>query len=242
MQSSVLIVEDEADIRKLLVLNLQSSGYQVLEADNVSQASGILATVRPSLCILDWMLSDQTGIYLLRKLKADPLLMDIPVIMLTARSSEHDKVMAFDLGADDYVTKPFSPRELIARMGVLLRRTKDLKAGWDSKGNRVLKAGRLQACQDSLTVCAGETVIQLHAIEFRLLAYLLTRPNRVHSRPNLIQQVWGHDALIDERTVDAHVRRVRAHLAALDADCAIQTVRGEGYRLLVVNAPAHQDP
>jgi len=242
MQSSVLIVEDEADIRELLVLNLRSSGYEVLEAGDVSQASGILASIRPSLCILDWMLPDQTGIYLLRKLKADPLLMDIPVIMLTARSSEHDKVMAFDLGADDYVTKPFSPRELLARMGVLLRRSKDLiKAGGDFKGNRVLKAGRLQACQDSLTVCAGETVIQLHAIEFRLLAYLLTRPNRVHSRPNLIQQVWGHDALIDERTVDAHVRRVRAHLAALDTDCAIQTVRGEGYRL-VVDAPAHQDP
>ena len=135
MQSSVLIVEDEADIRKLLVLNLRSSGYEVLEAGNVSQASGILATVRPSLCILDWMLPDQTGIYLLRRLKADPLLMDIPVIMLTARSSEHDKVMAFDLGADDYMTKPFSPRELIARMGVLLRRNIDRKAGKDNKGS-----------------------------------------------------------------------------------------------------------
>ena len=241
MQSSVLIVEDEADIRELLVLNLRSSGYEVLEAGNVSQASGILATVRPSLCILDWMLPDQTGIYLLRRLKADPLLMDIPVIMLTARSSEHDKVMAFDLGADDYMTKPFSPRELIARMGVLMRRNIDRKAGKDNKGGRVLRLGRLEAWQESLTVSAGETVVQLHAIEFKLLSHMLTRPNWVHSRPTLIQQIWGHDASIDERTVDAHVRRVRAHLATLDTGCAIQTVRGEGYRL-VVEAPAHQGP
>jgi two-component system phosphate regulon response regulator PhoB len=239
MQSSVLIVEDEADIRELLALNLRSSGYEVLEAGDVSQASGILATVRPSLCILDWMLPDQTGIYLLRRLKADPLLMDIPVIMLTARSSEHDKVMAFDLGADDYVTKPFSPRELIARMGVLLRRSKDRKASKDNKGGRVIRLGRLEACPDTLTISAGETVLGLHAIEFRLLAHLLVRPNWVHSRPNLIQQVWGHDASIDERTVDAHVRRVRAHLAAIDTGCAIQTVRGEGYRLVIDSLAQH---
>jgi two-component system phosphate regulon response regulator PhoB len=232
MQSSVLIVEDEADIRKLLVLNLQSSGYEVLEAGNVSQASGILATVRPSLCILDWMLPDQTGIYLLRKLKADPLFVDIPVIMLTARSSEHDKVMAFDLGVDDYITKPFSPRELIARIGVLLRRNKVQE---NARSARVLKVGRLEACQDTLTITVGETSLGLHAIEFRLLSHLLMRPNRVHSRPNLIDQVWGPDSTIDERTVDAHVRRVRTHLAAIDTGCAIQTVRGEGYRLVATD-------
>lgn len=238
MQSSVLIVEDEPDIRELLVLNLRSSGYEVLVASDVSQAIGIVAQERPDLCILDWMLPDQTGIYLLRKLKADPLLISIPVIMLTARSSDHDKVMAFDLGADDYVTKPFSPRELIARIGVLLRRNKDRL---DTKSARILKLGRLEACQDTLTITAGESVIRLHAVEFRLLSHLLTRPNWVHSRPNLIQQVWGHDATIDERTVDAHVRRVRGHLAAIDTGCAIQTVRGEGYRL-VAEPSAHLSP
>jgi len=233
MQNKILVVEDEPDIRDLISINLRASEFLVLEASDVRQASQLLASDQPDLCILDWMLPDQTGIYLLRKMRAEPLWADIPIMMLTARSSEHDKVLALDLGADDYLTKPFSPRELIARARVLLRRKKP------SQTPEKLDLGGLKACKNTMTLTSAVTSVTLHSLEFKLLWQLLSRPGWVHSRAQLIEHVWGRDAQVDERTVDAHILRLRKQLAAIETACLIETVRGEGYRL-VVNSTSEQ--
>ena len=233
MHNKILVVEDEPDIRDLISINLRASEFLVLEASDVRQASQLLASDQPDLCILDWMLPDQTGIYLLRKMRAEPLWADIPVMMLTARSSEHDKVLALDLGADDYLTKPFSPRELIARARVLLRRKKP------SQTPEKLDLGDLQACKNTMTITSTGTSVTLHSTEFKLLWQLLSRPSWVHSRWQLIEQVWGREAQVDERTVDAHILRVRKQLAVIETSCLIETVRGEGYRL-VFNSTSQQ--
>jgi two-component system phosphate regulon response regulator PhoB len=233
MNNKILVVEDEPDIRELIAVNLRASHFQVFEASDVNQATKILGSDLPDLCIMDWMLPDQTGIYLLRKMKVEPMWVDIPVMMLTARSSEHDKVMALDLGADDYLTKPFSPRELIARSRVLLRRKTPLQSV------EKLELGDLQACKNTMTIGSKDTSVTLHSTEFKLLWQLLSRPSWVQSRSQLIEQVWGRDAQVDERTVDAHIRRVRMQLAVIESSCLIETVRGEGYRL-VFNSTSQQ--
>jgi two-component system phosphate regulon response regulator PhoB len=227
MHNKVLVVEDEPDIRELISINFRASNFQVLEAPDVSHASKLLVSDQPDLCVLDWMLPDQTGIYLLRKMKAEPLWMDIPIMMLTARSSEHDKVLALDLGADDYLIKPFSSRELIARARALLRRKKP------PQNAEKLDLGGLHACKNTMTITSAGTSVTLHSIEFKLLWQLLSKPSWVLSRSQLIDQVWGRGAQVEERTVDAHVRRVRIQLACLETACCIETVRGEGYRMVV---------
>lgn len=207
----------------MIAFHLSRAGYATLEAENSSRARQIIADERPDLALVDWMLPDLSGLELTRMLKRDKDNEDLAIIMLTARTDEHDKVSGLDSGADDYVTKPFSPRELVARIEAVLRRSGSgdadtVTAGiikFDSAGHRVSIQGD--------DVALGPT-------EFRLLKFLITHADRVYSRTQLLDRVWGANVYVEERTVDVHIRRLRKALTEHGAHRYIQTVRGAGYR------------
>lgn len=223
---TILIVEDEPAIRQMLQFNLTRAGFEILEAPTSTAAHAHLSRAIPSLMLVDWMLPDISGLELTRSIKSDPDLGHIPIIMLTAKSQERDKIAGLDGGADDYVTKPFSPRELISRINALLRRTAP-----SSSQETVFTVGPLEVNGSSHRVTARGQKVKLGPTEYRLLEHLIKHPDRVYSRSQLLDRVWGNDVYIEERTVDVHVRRLRKALTASNCDHMIQTVRGAGYRL-----------
>jgi two-component system phosphate regulon response regulator PhoB len=230
MASRVLIVEDEAAIAELIALNLRHAGYEATLAATADEAQAAVDRVLPDLVLLDWMLPGQSGLALARRWRGDKRTRELPVIMLTARAEEADKVSGLDAGADDYLSKPFSPNELLARMRAVLRRKapEALDAPVELGGLRLDPATRRVT---RVAAGQGDVELKLGPTEFRLLHFFLTHPERVHSRAHLLDRVWGDHVFIEERTVDVHVKRLREALAPAGAAQLIETVRGAGYRL-----------
>ena len=226
MTARILIVEDEPAIGELIAVNLRHAGYTPLLAHDAASARQQIDAALPDLLLLDWMLPDSPGIELARRLRADSRTRGLPIILLTARAQETDKLAGFEVGADDYITKPFSPRELLARVKAMLRRAAPLAA------DEALEVGGMRLDPVTFRVQAGDTPISLSPTEFRLLHYLMTQPDRVHSRARLLDAVWGDHVFIEERTVDVHIRRLRVALQPTGHDRLVETVRGGGYRLL----------
>ncbi len=225
MTPVILAVEDEPDILELLGVSLADAGYRVLTAADAETAQRMLRDTLPDLVLLDWMLPGQSGLAFAKALRADPRTRELPIIMVTARGEEADKVAGLEAWVDDYVTKPFSPRELKARIKAVLRRRAPEAA------QEPLEAGELRLDPATHRVTAGGKTVPLGPTEFRLLRFLLARPERVHSRAQLLDQVWGDQVYIEERTVDVHIRRLRLALEPFGQDHLIETVRGAGYRL-----------
>ncbi len=224
--SQILVVEDELAIAELVSINLRHAGHEVTLAASAEQAQAAVDAVLPDLVVLDWMLPGESGLSLARRWRADERTRGLPVIMLTARGSEVDKISGLDAGADDYLTKPFSTQELMARIRAVLRR----KAP-EALDDAVEIAGLRMDPATRRVLFAGKD-IRLGATEFRLLHFLMTHPERVHSRRQLLDRVWGDHVFIEERTVDVHVKRLRDALAPAGCAWMIETVRGVGYRLV----------
>jgi two-component system phosphate regulon response regulator PhoB len=220
----ILIVEDEKPIRDMIAFGLRRAGYAVREAEDCVEARAQIVDSRPDLLLVDWMLPDQSGLELTRSIKRNKDTQDLPVIMLTARAEEHDKVAGLDGGADDYVTKPFSPRELLARIQAVLRRSSTSGSG------ESIEAGRLRLDVASHRVSVGDGTVPLGPTEYRLLQFFMEHPERVYTRSQLLDRVWGGNVYVEERTVDVHIRRLRKALEPSGRDGLIQTVRGSGYR------------
>lgn len=227
--SRVLVVEDETAIAELVALNLRHSGYEVIVAATADEAQAAIDRVLPDLVLLDWMLPGQSGLQLSKRWRTQARTRDLPVIMLTARNDESDKIAGLDAGADDYLTKPFSPKELLARIRALLRRKapEALDAAIDIGGLRLDPA--THRVTRRLDDQARE--VKIGPTEFRLLHFLMAHPERVHSRAQLLDRVWGDHVFIEERTVDVHIKRLREALLPVDCASLIETVRGAGYRL-----------
>jgi two-component system phosphate regulon response regulator PhoB len=223
-ETRILVVEDEPSIRDLIAFGLRRAGFQVVVAEHSQAALASLGDRRPDLMLVDWMLPDMSGLELMRQLRRDANTRDIPIIMLTARAEETDKVAGLEGGADDYLTKPFSARELIARIQAVLRRT--APAGAEE---RVAVDG-LTLDQAGHRVLAADRTVNLGPTEYRLLAFMMTHPDRVYSRGQLLDRVWGGNVYVEERTVDVHIRRLRKALEGSGHDRLVQTVRGAGYR------------
>ena len=227
--SCVLVVEDETAIAELIAINLRHAGFEVTVAADADQAQAAIDRVLPDLVLLDWMLPGQSGIQLARRWRGDARTREMPVIMLTARAEEADKITGLDAGADDYLTKPFSPKELMARIRAVLRR----KAP-EALDTVVEVAGlTLDPATRRVTRRLGgePREVKVGPTEFRLLHFLMTHPERVHSRAQLLDRVWGDHVFIEERTVDVHIKRLREALAPVQCSALIETVRGAGYRL-----------
>jgi two-component system phosphate regulon response regulator PhoB len=218
----ILIVEDEASIAELIAVNLRHNGFQPIWAIDAVTAQRELDEVLPDVILLDWMLPGESGLTLAKRWRASPRSKAIPILMLTARVEEADRVAGLDAGADDYIVKPFSPRELLARIRAVLRRRAPEAAGG------TVKMGDLQLDADTHRVSHGDKPLKIGPTEFKLLHYLMRHPERVHSRGTLLDKVWGDHVYIEERTVDVHVKRLRESLG--QAGHMIETVRGAGYR------------
>ncbi len=225
MPGRVLIVEDEQAIREMVCLTLNQGGYDCVEAADTDEAQQRILEGLPDLILLDWMLPGMSGIDYARKLRREKLTQGVPVIMLTARSQEEDKVRGLDTGADDYITKPFSTRELLARIKALLRRSAPQAT------DEPVEVRGLALDPVTHRVHSGEIKLELGPMEFRLLHFFMTHPERVHSRERILDSVWGNNVYVEERTVDVHIRRLRKALSPSGHDSLIQTVRGAGYRL-----------
>jgi two-component system phosphate regulon response regulator PhoB len=224
MSAKILIVEDEPAIQELLAFNVIQAGFQVLRAEDAESAWKRIQESRPQMILLDWMLPGTSGVVLAKQFRADAHTADIPIIMLTARGEERDKILGLESGADDYITKPFSPRELMARIRAVLRR----HAVQFSEETVAVEG--LELSPTSHRVTAGGVTVEVGPTEFRLLHFFMTHAERVHSRAQLLDQVWGTQVFVEERTVDVHIRRLRAALEPVKMDHLIQTVRGSGYR------------
>jgi two-component system, OmpR family, phosphate regulon response regulator PhoB len=225
MTANILLVEDEPAIQELIAANLQHAGHHVIRAGDAERALGIVKHALPDLLLIDWMLPGMSGISLARQLRREERTRDIPIILLTARGSEADKIAGFEAGADDYVTKPFSPRELLARIrAVLRRRSPQLTDDPVELAGLRLDPGTHRVSGDGQPLTLGPS-------EFKLLHFLMTHAERVHSRAQLLDQVWGDHVFLEERTVDVHIRRLRKALEPTRHDRLIETVRGSGYRL-----------
>ena len=227
--SLILVVEDETAIAELIAINLRHAGFEVAVAADADSAQAAIDRVLPELVLLDWMLPGQSGVQLARRWRADARTRELPVIMLTARAEEADKITGLDAGADDYLTKPFSTKELLARIRAVLRRKapEALDTAVEVSGLRLDPATRrvTRRVEDNLRE------VKIGPTEFRLLHFLMTHPERVHSRAQLLDRVWGDHVFIEERTVDVHVKRLREALAPVFCSGLIETVRGAGYRL-----------
>ena len=228
MAARILIVEDEAAILELVVFNLQQAGFETIRAENAERAMTVINDSLPDLILLDWMLPGMSGIELARTLRRSERTRLIPIIMLTARVQEGDKVSGLEIGADDYITKPFSPRELIARINAVLRRMVP------EASEEVIEIKGLRLDPSNHRVTANSREIELGPTEYRLLHYLMTHTDRVYSRSQLLDRVWGDHVFIEERTVDVHIRRLRKALQFTGMDNWIQTVRSAGYRFSTV--------
>lgn len=224
MAASILVVEDDRSIRELLAINLESAGHKVIEAESAEAAELLIKASLPDLILLDWMLPGRSGPQFAARVRESERSKDVPIIMLTARTDEQDRITGLEVGADDYIVKPFSPRELIARIKAVLRRRKPLLTE-----DKIEVQGLVL---DPVThrVMAHEQNLLIGPTEFRLLHFFMTHPERVHSRSQLLDRVWGDHVFVEERTVDVHIRRLRSILEATGHDTLIQTVRGSGYR------------
>jgi two-component system phosphate regulon response regulator PhoB len=223
---SVLVVEDEDAIRDMLVMVLEQAGFIAIGISDAEQANKSLSDHQPDLIVLDWMLPGMSGVEWARRLKKDQFCREIPIILLTARGEEEDKVRGLEIGADDYMTKPFSPKELVARIRAVLRRAGKIQdLAQITLGDIILDTE-----QHRLTL--GDKQLEVSPTEFRLMQFFMTHPDKVYSRTQLLDQVWGRSVYIEERTVDVHIRRLRKILAEYGREDLVQTVRGFGYRFL----------
>ncbi|KAA6184632.1 phosphate regulon transcriptional regulatory protein PhoB [Thiohalocapsa marina] len=221
--ATVLIVDDEPDIRDVIRFTLEESGFRVLEASHADEARRLLPE-QPDILLLDWMLPGRSGLELARQLKQNPKTRSIPIIMISARGEEDDRIKGLDTGADDYITKPFSPREMVARVNAVLRRSRAEEV------SAQIEIGGLIIDNVSHRVSAGDRAIDIAPTEYRLLHFFMTHADRAFSRSQLLDQVWGNHVYVEERTVDVHVRRLRKALEATGHEHLLQTVRGVGYR------------
>jgi two-component system phosphate regulon response regulator PhoB len=220
----ILVVEDERPIREMIAFGLRRAGFEVREAADARSGRAEVANKLPDLLLVDWMLPDTSGLEFTRALKRDRETRELPVIMLTARAEEGDKVAGLEGGADDYITKPFSPRELLARINAVLRRA------MPAEGAERIDIEGLVLDQSSQRVSSGERTVALGPTEYRMLAFFMTHPERVYTREQLLDRVWGGNVYVEERTIDVHIRRLRKALEEFGFDRLIQTVRGSGYR------------
>ena len=227
MPKRILLVEDEAPIRDMLKFVLEQSGYDTIEAEDFNVALELIVEPYPDLILLDWMLPGGSGVQLAKKLKQHEYTRDIPIIMLTARGEEEDKVRGLEAGADDYVTKPFSPKELIARVKAVIRRVTP------TSSEDVIESQGLKLDPVSHRVSANETPLDMGPTEFKLLHFFMTHAERVYSREQLLDNVWGTNVYVEDRTVDVHIRRLRKAISEFGHDNMIQTVRGAGYRFSI---------
>ena len=228
MSATILVVEDEPAIQTLVAACLQNAGHQVVRADTAEEAIRKVNEILPDVVLLDWMLPGMSGIQLARRLRGDERTHDLPIIMLTARGEEHDKIAGLDAGADDYLTKPFSPRELLARIKAVLRRRAPQMT------SEIIEIEGLRVDPVTHRVSGNGEALDLGPTEFRLLHFFMTHAERVHTRAQLLDQVWGDHVFVEERTVDVHIRRLRAALENSGHDRLIQTVRGTGYRFSTI--------
>lgn len=226
MTKTIFIVEDDHAIREMLRILLEHQNYQVIEAKDYSQAIAVSQSMSFHLVLLDWMLPGGNGLQFIKHLKKNESTREIPIIMLTAKQDENDQVMGFDVGADDYMTKPFSNKALVARIKALLRRSYP-------SNDAVLIFGELKIDLQSQRVFLADTELSLGPTEYKLLSFLASKPERVFTRDQLITAVWGNDSYIDDRTVDVHIGRLRKQLEKSEGERFIQTVRGSGYRFSV---------
>jgi two-component system phosphate regulon response regulator PhoB len=227
----ILVIESTPAIQELIALNLGMAGHQISRATDAESAMLMLEDSLPDLVLLDWNLPGQSGLSLVRRLRAQSHTRRLPIMMVTARCGEPDKIMALEAGADDYMTKPFSPREMVARVHCLLRRWQQISA---TESPVQLAGLRLDPCTQRVT--AGSRELALGRVEFKLLNFLMSHPERVHTRAQLLDQVWGSAVYLDERTVDTHVGRLRSALQPSGYQQRIETVRGSGYRFVAAQA------
>ncbi len=225
-EATVLVVDDETAIRDMLRMALEIADFRCIEAGNIHDAYTLIVDERPDIILLDWMLPGGSGLEILRRLKRGDTTSEIPVIMLTAKTAEDNVIQGLDAGADDYITKPFAPRELIARVKALLRRSSSGQA------NERLQVGELVLDGESQRVLVSEEPVEMGPTEFKLLQFFMTHPERAYTRGQLLDQVWGANVYVEERTIDVHIRRLRKALQSPGGDFSnlIQTVRGTGYR------------
>ncbi|MEZ5555572.1 phosphate regulon transcriptional regulator PhoB [Haliea sp.] len=233
-ERQVLIVDDEFAIRDMLRMALEIAGFRCLEAENIQDAFTLIVDERPDMVLLDWMLPGGSGLELLRRLKRTDTTRDVPVIMLTAKTAEDNVIQGLDVGADDYITKPFAPRELIARIKALLRRS----AGGDEQDR--IQVAQLVLDGESRRIFLCDEPVEMGPTEFNLLQFFMSHPERAYTRSQLLDQVWGANVYVEERTVDVHIRRLRKALQTPQADYSdlVQTVRGTGYRFSARGVPA----
>lgn len=228
----ILIVEDEAAIRDMIRMGLEMADFECYEADNIQDGFTLVHDCSPHLILLDWMLPGGSGIELLRRLKRDEITAHIPVIMLTAKTTEDNKIQGLEVGADDYITKPFAPRELAARIKAVLRRSGVLQEG------DVIELEGIKIDHGSHRVSIDGKYIDIGPTEYKLLSFFMAHQDRVYSRSQLLDQVWGNTAYIEERTIDVHIRRLRKALQSVpsikDYGELVQTVRGSGYRFSLI--------
>jgi len=224
MSRKVLVVDDEAPIREMLVFVLEQNGFQAIEAEDYDSAIAAMVEPYPDMVLLDWMLPGGSGIQIAKKFKESEYTRQIPIIMLTARGEEEDKVRGLEVGADDYVTKPFSPKELMARIKAVIRRVSPTSL------EEAIEVHGLRLDPISHRVTSEGNELDMGPTEFRLLHFFMTHPERVYSREQLLDQVWGTNVYVEDRTVDVHIRRLRKAIGRLGHDRLVQTVRGAGYR------------
>lgn len=229
-KAKILIVEDEAAIRDMLSFTLNAAEFDVIEAHNAENGWQLILDHKPDLVVLDWMLPGISGVNLAQRIRQNDQTRTLPIILLTARGEESDQVLGFEAGADDYVIKPFSPRALVARIKALLRR-KDPEA----LSADIIQQGLLKLDLTSYRFWVNEQEVKLGPTEFRLIQFFMTHPNRVYSRNQLLDQVWGDNVVVEERTVDVHIRRLRRLLEPTQSEDYIQTIRGAGYRFSIPN-------
>ncbi|HEX9184010.1 MAG TPA: phosphate regulon transcriptional regulator PhoB [Burkholderiales bacterium] len=224
MPANILVVEDEPAIQELIAVNLEHAGHHAIRAKDAESALDVVKSALPDLMLIDWMLPGMSGVALARQLRQEDRTRQIPIILLTARSAESDKIAGLEAGADDYVTKPFSPRELLARIKAVLRRRAPQMT------DDPVDVGGLRLEPATHRVFGANKPLDLGPTEFRLLHFLMTHAERVHSRTQLLDQVWGDHVFVEERTVDVHIRRLRKALEPSGHDRLVETVRGSGYR------------
>lgn len=227
MQKRILIVEDETAIRDMVAFALRKAGMDPIHAADARIAQSAIAERVPDMILLDWMLPGMSGLEYARRLRKEELTREVPIIMLTARGEETDRVNGLDAGVDDYVVKPFSARELVARIKAVMRRTHG------DEGDGIIELGGLRIDGAAHRVYAGDQTVQIGPTEYRLLHFFMTHPERVYSRSQLLDQVWGGSVYVEERTVDVHIRRLRKTLEPFKLENLVQTVRGAGYRFSV---------
>jgi two-component system, OmpR family, phosphate regulon response regulator PhoB len=234
MDGSILIVEDDPDIQELVAVNLRHAGFQTTCAQTVAHAEVLIARAMPDLMLLDWVLPDTLGVTFARRLRADPRTRKIPIIMLSVRTRESDRVTGLEAGADDYITKPFYPRELIARIKAVLRRCAPHVT------DDVVEIAGLRCDPVECRVSAKGRDLDIAGLAFRLLHFLMTHPGKIYRRAQLLNEVWGNDACVEERTVDVHIRMLRHALARTGHTALLETVRGAGYRFAYDASVAHR--